>query len=98
MDDHLPETRYEWRDRHVRIAETNLGILRKSGLRFEVRETRDGLLGASVLFREPGKPRVDFFLSTGRWRVVGDGKQRLRRGMALGFLAWYRRQKSEVTP
>jgi hypothetical protein len=88
-----PETPDEWRDRHVRIAEHNLEVLRAGPFRFQVRKSPDGLLGASVLFREHGKPRVDFFLSTGRWRVVGAGASRLMSGHARAFLAWYAKQE-----
>jgi hypothetical protein len=92
----LPETREDWRARHRRIAEKNLRILCANGLRFEVRKSPDGLLGASALFREPGKPRVDFYLSTGRWRVGGASASRTMRGGARGFVAWYARRNSEV--
>jgi hypothetical protein len=88
----LPETRDEWRARHVRRAEEELTVLRASGLRFSLRESPDGLLGAAVLVREPGKPRVDFYLSTGGWRVVGAGASRRMRGGARAFIVWYARQ------
>lgn len=88
----LPETRDEWRARHVRVAEMNLRILRANRVPFDLRESPDGLLGATALFREPGKPRVDFYVSTGGWRVVGAGASRRMRGGARAFLAWYREQ------
>jgi hypothetical protein len=87
-------------DRSARHAEwyaENMAALRASGLRFEERPT-------SVLFREPGKPRVDFYPHTGRWRVVGerpDPKARRRgadgrtlRGGAKAFLGWYAKQEA----
>ncbi len=94
----LPESREEWRARHVRIAEMNLRILRANKAPFELRESPDGLLGATVLFREAGKPRVDFYVSTGGWRVVGAGASRMKRGGARAFLAWYAKQEASDAP
>lgn len=44
----------------------------------------------ALLFREPGMPKVDFYPSTGRWRVAG--KKKTFRGGATAFLGWYRKQ------
>jgi len=93
---------------HVRDHEPwrqeNLAILRASGRRFVERLD-------ACLFREPGKPRVDFYPATGRWRVVGAGPDRrftrsifqprgkdgrTFRGGAKDFLGWY--QKQGATP
>jgi hypothetical protein len=93
MPGDLPETPDEWRARHVRIAEKNIALLKEGGRRFELRKSPDGLLGASALLREPGKPRVDFFVSTGTWRVVGTPGGRLMRGGARAFLGWYAKQE-----
>ena len=73
------------KDRHAEWHAKNMTALRASGLRFVERET-------AVLFREVGKPRVDFYPHTGRWRVVGVGKTKTMRGGAKAFLAWYSRQ------
>jgi hypothetical protein len=43
----------------------------------------------ACLFREPGKPRVDFYPSTGRWRTVGREPEKVHRGGARAFIAWY---------
>jgi hypothetical protein len=42
----------------------------------------------TLLFREAGKPKVDFYLSTGRWKV----NNRAMKGGALAFLKWYNKQ------
>lgn len=70
-------------EKHAGWKEKNLAALRASGIPFSERPE-------ACLFREPGRPRVDFYPSTGRWRVVGGG--RTFRGGAVAFLAWYRKQ------
>ena len=52
--------------------------------RFQIKET-------VLLFRENGKPKVDFYPHTGRWRVPD--KNELRSGGAEDFLNWYDKQK-----
>lgn len=46
--------------------------------------------GEALLFREPSKPAVDFFPSTGRWRVAG--KKETFRGGSAAFITWYKKQ------
>ncbi len=75
--------REERRERHAQWYRENMEILRASGLRFEERAT-------AMLFREPGKPRVDFYPHTGRWRAHGW----TFKGGAKAFLAWYAKQWS----
>lgn len=48
--------------------------------------------GETLCFRESGKPMVDFYPSTGRWRIVGANSQTFRGG-AESFLRWYEKQK-----
>ena len=50
--------------------------------------------GQTFSFREVGKPPVDFYPSTGRWRVVGLGNKTYNGG-ATAFLAWYRKQVAD---
>jgi hypothetical protein len=64
----------------------NMATLRSSGLTF--RETNNG---ETILFREKSKPMVDFFPSTGRWRIVGRHPKTFRGG-ARAFLPWYKKQ------
>lgn len=70
------------KERHAEWKRLNMAALTASGLPF--RETN---CGESILFREPGKPKVDFFPSTGRWRVAGVKKT--FRGGAKAFVRWY---------
>lgn len=84
--------RAEKQARHADWYAENMAALRASGVRFEERPT-------SVLFREPGKPRVDFYPHTGRWRVVGapNGPTRPLSGGAKRFLEWYAKQGGKTS-
>lgn len=45
--------------------------------------------GEAILFREPGKPAVDFYPSTGRWRAFG----KMHKGGAQAFIFWYQNRQ-----
>lgn len=79
--------------RHAQWHEENMATLNASGLRFQIRET-------AVLFREAGKPRVDFYPHTGRWRIVGgaNGPTRPLSGGAKRFIEWYAKQSVKERP
>ena len=66
--------------RRENLVFLNTSVLEKSGLVYSV--TSNG----TMLFREAGKPRVDFYPSTGRWKKVG-GKA--KKGGATKFIKWY---------
>jgi hypothetical protein len=85
IGDALDEAR---RIRHAEWYEENMTALRLSGLIFVEQ-------GTAVLFREPGKPCVDFYPHTGRWRIVGTRvPARTKSGGARAFLSWYARQEA----
>lgn len=65
----------------------NMRVLNESGVPF-----REGPDGNTCLFREPGKPQVNFFPSTGRWARCGLHKA--QSGGATAFLAWYAKQSA----
>lgn len=46
--------------------------------------------GNIAFLEEPGKPRVDFALTTGRWTVKGEAT--VYGGGAEAFLRWYRQR------
>lgn len=75
------------KERHAGWKTSNLDILKKSGIIF--RESGS----ETLLFRNPGKPRVDFYPSTGRWKVIRTNT--IMGGGALKFIAWYKKQTSE---
>ncbi len=77
-------------DRHAQWKVENLAALRASGVPFQERPE-------ACLFRVSGKPPVDFYPSTGRWRVVA-GKKKTLRGGATAFLAWYAKQVLPPSP
>lgn len=70
--------------KHAAWKEGNLEILRLSGIPFVERPE-------ACLFREDGKPLVDFYPSTGRWRVIGGVGS--FRGGARAFLGWYAKRR-----
>ncbi len=69
--------------RHARWNHENRTVLTFAGIPFTDR-------GEALLFRIAGKPRVDFYPSSGRWRVAGE--QKTHRGQARAFLAWFAKQ------
>lgn len=76
----------ERKERHAGWKVENTALLEASGLDF--RSTNSG---ECLLFREPGKPVVDFYPSTGRWRLPKIG--RTMGGHAQRFLIWYAGEK-----
>ena len=73
------------KEMHREQKAANLGVLKESGLKFCSTNN-----GENLLFREKGKPKVDFYPSTGRWRVAG-----LRgtfNGGGAAFINWYTEQ------
>jgi hypothetical protein len=73
--------------RHAEWKRDNRAALDKSGLAFTVTNH-----GENLCFREHGKPMVDFYPSTGRWRTVGARRSKTYRGGAAAFFAWYAKQ------
>jgi hypothetical protein len=71
---------------HSQWKEKNTEILLRSRHTLTIKSG-----GEAILFRESGKPKVDFYPSTGRWRVPGSFKT--FRGGAESFLSWYERQE-----
>ena len=70
--------------RHAKWKEQNTEVIANSGIPYEVRPE-------SLLFRERGMRKVDFFPSTGRWiaHQTTSKKRQVFRGGAKAFLAWY---------
>lgn len=70
--------------RHASWKEEAIRVLSESGIphRMAGEET--------IIFRESGKPKVDFYPSTGRWRVAG--VVHTFRGGVRSFLSWYKKQ------
>lgn len=74
------EVRKDKQERHAKLYQQNKSILVASGIPFEDK-------GETLLFRQPNKPKVDFYPSTGRWKYKND----FMRGGAKAFLEWYRK-------
>jgi hypothetical protein len=80
MDDARRDRRQAWR-------RENLRVLDRAGLLTRCRSANEG---ESLLFREAGKPKVDFFPSSGLWRA----HNQTFRGGGRAFAQWYKKQES----
>ena len=80
-------------DRHAARFVANVAILKASKLVFIERST-------ALLFREEGKPAVDFYPHTGRWRKIGLGPayNATMGGGAQAFLEWYNKIPVQAGP
>lgn len=89
MADDFAAMKAHRQQQHAHWKQKNMEILNASGAIFTVTN-----YGETLLFRMTGYPKVDFYPSTGRWRIVGDKNGRPLRGGAEAFLSWYERQKA----
>ncbi len=79
--------RTEKQSRHERWCRENTAEIKAAGIPI-AKET-----WTSLIFRIPGKPMVDFYPHTGRWRVVGPKQSKTHNGGAKAFLAWFAKQR-----
>lgn len=70
-------TKGEW------TKDMNLLKLNSNGLTYSLSANGD-----IAIFRQPGKPTVDFYLRKNRWKVRGAKKTTF--GTVEEFIAWYR--------
>jgi len=66
-------------ERHQKWFDKNMAII--LGMTFIFKDT-------VCLFRETGKPKVDFYPHTGRWKV----KNKMYNGGGQSFKNWYNKQ------
>lgn len=85
MGDDFAAMKAHRQQQHADWKRKNMETLSASGAIFTVTNH-----GETLLFRMTGKPRVDFYPSTGRWRVAGLTKT--FSGGAESFLRWYAKQ------
>jgi hypothetical protein len=78
----------EKKKRHARNHKNNMEALRISGFPFTEKDT-------AVLFRIDGKPKVDFYPHTGRWRICSN-PHRTYKGGVQSFLQWFGKQHEKV--
>ncbi|MCP3683896.1 MAG: hypothetical protein GY861_14530 [bacterium] len=74
-------------DRHNQWFDENTWFLDNCGVGFMKTET-------AYLFRDPKKPKCDFYPHTGRWRKCSNPKKTYRGG-AESFINWYKKQRKE---
>jgi len=88
--DYGERAKKEKQDRHAKWKEKNLKDLKASGMKFTFKSE-------VALFRDEGMPKVDFYPSTGRWRIVGvpgqNDPKSMHSGGAHGFMRWYAKQE-----
>lgn len=93
-DDDSPRIGESKSERHNRWRIENTEAIDKSGVPY--RKSKDG---RTFLFREKRMPMVDYYPSTGRYRILNDGKgSRAKSGGAKArrFLKWYLSIKERV--
>jgi hypothetical protein len=73
------------KEQHAQWKIDNTRIIAESGLPYK--SLNDG---ECLVLRVPGKPKCDFYPSTGRWSIAGG--QHVRRGGAKAFLGWFKKQ------
>lgn len=81
LDDRFKQLTELRKERHRGWKQQNMEVLQKSGIAYSVVNR-----GETVLFRIEGKPKVDFFPSTGRWMTYSDHK--VFGGGATKFIEW----------
>jgi len=91
MGDDFRAMQSDRQERHARWKKQNMEVLEASGLTYRATN-----FGETILFREEGQLKVDFYPSTGRWRVAG--QRDAKRGGARAFIAWYNRTKNGGKP
>lgn len=93
-DDDQPDWigfRREKQSRHQHWREVNLQAILAAEFPFTAVAN-----GTTLTFRIEGKPWVDFYPHTGRWRVVRPLERYTYRGGAVAFLVWFRKQSLET--
>lgn len=91
MDEEIIENwkllKEEEQKRHAQSKNDNTAFLITAmPAHFEMRNN-----GETLIFREKGYPKVDFYPSTGRWRIPG--KRKTYGVGAEFFMNWYEKQK-----
>lgn len=83
MGDDFAAMKAHTQAKHAEWKRKNMDVLSNSGAIFTVTNN-----GETLLFRQTGYPKVDFYPSTGRWKA----NNKYYRGGAKVFLGWYRAQ------
>lgn len=77
----------ERRERKERNRQKNMEALSNAGFPFTPKND-----GTVLLFRIDGKPAVDFYPTTNRWRIVGTNSKTMY-GPAKRFIGWFHAQR-----
>lgn len=82
--------RAQRQEQHRNWYVENTATLKAAGIPFALANG-----GETLVIREAGMPRIDFYPSTGRWRCID--RQKTYSGGATAFLKWYRSQPTTNT-
>ena len=86
MDNAYASMREEKKLRHADWKEKNTKILQAGGLDIVFTDEWSN----TAILREEDKPKIDFYLTTGRWKNVA--RDKIYSGGAQKFLQWYKEQ------
>jgi hypothetical protein len=93
MSDDFAAMKAHTQAKHAEWKQKNMNVLSNSGAVFTITNN-----GETLLFRMTGYPKVDFYPSTGRWRIVSGNNGKPFRGGAAAFLTWYKKQAVKEEP
>lgn len=84
MGDDFKEMKLMKQERKLKRYEKNISILVADNIRYEIRNS-----GNTLLIREEGKPKIDFYPSTGRFKIGSN----FYTGGATELLKYYKGEK-----
>lgn len=90
----MAEVFSDWKEhkkqQHQEWYMKNMAALNNSELQFTHKDT-------VCLFRIKGKPQIDFYPHTGRWRIVGKGASaKVFTGGGEAFIYWFKKAQRRI--
>lgn len=85
MGDIFNDMRKHKKETHARYKSENMRVIADSKIPCTVKDE-------VILFREHGKPKVDYYPSSNSWKHIKKPNNRMMYGNAVRFLNWYKKQ------
>jgi hypothetical protein len=85
MGDVFRMMRENKKENHARFKESNIKNIIDSKIPCTIKDE-------VVLFREQGKPHIDYYPSSNRWKVIKKPNHKMMYGNAIKFIVWYEKQ------
>ena len=85
MGDIFNDMQKHKKDTHSRWKSENLKAIVESKIPCTIKDE-------VILFREQGKPKVDYYQSSNSWKHIRKSNNRMMYGNAIKFLNWYIKQ------